>query len=241
MDCIVHGVAESDTTEWLSHHFLLFLQPQIHANIQWSVRDALILRTYHWGTSLVAQLLRLCASNAERGLDWSLAEELKIPHAAWGSQKAETKTYHWNLWSPPSDTSNAPHWINTYGMQNTDTPSMFKERWPMDCSLPGSSVPGILQARTLESVAMPSPGDFPDPGSKPGSPALQADSLPSEPWWKPKNTRQGWLSPLQQIFPSLGTKPTSPAIASGFFIPESPGKPFSLCGQLLNICQHPAA
>ena len=130
MDCIVHGVAESDTTEWLSHHFLLFLQPQIHANIQWTVRDALIPRTYHWGTSLVAQLLRLCASNAERGLDWSLAEELKIPHAAWGGQKAKTKTYHWNLWSPPSDTSNAPHWINTYGMQNTDTPSMFKERWP---------------------------------------------------------------------------------------------------------------
>ena len=27
----------------------------------------------------------------------------------------------------------------------------------------------------------PSPGDLPDPGIKPGSPALQADSLPSEP------------------------------------------------------------
>ena len=27
---------------------------------------------------------------------------------------------------------------------------------------------------------MPSPGDLPDPGIKPGSPALQADSLPSE-------------------------------------------------------------
>ena len=28
---------------------------------------------------------------------------------------------------------------------------------PMDCSLPGSSVPGILQARTLEWVAISSP------------------------------------------------------------------------------------
>ena len=28
----------------------------------------------------------------------------------------------------------------------------------------------------------PSPGDLPDPGMDPGSPALQADSLPSEPW-----------------------------------------------------------
>ena len=47
---------------------------------------------------------------------------------------------------------------------------------PMDCSLLGSSVHGILQARTLEWVAFPSAGDLPDPGIKPGSPALQADS-----------------------------------------------------------------
>ena len=35
---------------------------------------------------------------------------------------------------------------------------------PMDCSPPGSSVHGILQARTLAWVAVPSPGDLPDPG-----------------------------------------------------------------------------
>ena len=32
-----------------------------------------------------------------------------------------------------------------------------------------------------------SPGDFPDSGTEPGSPALQADSLPSEPPGKPKH------------------------------------------------------
>ena len=31
----------------------------------------------------------------------------------------------------------------------------------------------------------PSPGNLPDPGMEPGSPALQADSLPSEPLGKP--------------------------------------------------------
>ena len=31
----------------------------------------------------------------------------------------------------------------------------------------------------LEWVAIPSPGDLPDPGIKPGSPALQEDSLPA--------------------------------------------------------------
>ena len=48
----------------------------------------------------------------------------------------------------------------------------------MDCSPPGFSVHGFLQARILEWSPFPSPGDLPDPGIKPESPALQADSLP---------------------------------------------------------------
>ena len=40
---------------------------------------------------------------------------------------------------------------------------------------------GIIQARILEWVAFPSPGDLPNPGIEPRSPTLQADSLPSEP------------------------------------------------------------
>ena len=47
---------------------------------------------------------------------------------------------------------------------------------PIDCSLRGSSVHGILQARTLQWVAIPSPGDLPNPGIKAMSPAWQADS-----------------------------------------------------------------
>jgi len=55
----------------------------------------------------------------------------------------------------------------------------------MDYNPSGSSVRGILQARILEWVAMPfSRGNFPtqaNPGIEPGSPALQANSLLSEP------------------------------------------------------------
>ena len=50
----------------------------------------------------------------------------------------------------------------------------------MDCSPPGSSVQEILQARTVELAAISFSGDLPDPGIKPGCPALQAGSLPSE-------------------------------------------------------------
>ena len=101
---------------------------------------------------------------------------------------------------------------------------------PIDGSPPGSSAPGILQARILEWVAIsffnacmppkalqscptlcdlwtaahqaplsiefsrqeywsglpfPSPGDLPDPGVEPTSPALQADSLLTEHKGKP--------------------------------------------------------
>ena len=55
----------------------------------------------------------------------------------------------------------------------------------MNCSLPDSSVHGILKARILEWVAIPSPAYLPSLGYKPRSPALQADSLPIEPQGKP--------------------------------------------------------
>ena len=45
----------------------------------------------------------------------------------------------------------------------------------------------------------PSPGDLPNRGMEPRSPALQVDSLPAEPPWKPQNTGVGSLSLLQQI------------------------------------------
>ena len=43
----------------------------------------------------------------------------------------------------------------------------------------------------------PSPGDLPNPGIKPRSPALQVYSLLAEPQGKPKNTGVGSLSLLQ--------------------------------------------
>ena len=68
---------------------------------------------------------------------------------------------------------------------------------PMDCSPPGSSVHGILQARILEWITMPSSRDLPNPGIEPRSLSLRADSLPSEPPGKPKNTGMGSLPLLQ--------------------------------------------
>ena len=65
------------------------------------------------------------------------------------------------------------------------------------------TVHGILQARILEWVAFPFSRDplvDPNPGIEPRSPALQADSLSTEPQGKPKNTVVGSLSLFQGIF-----------------------------------------
>ena len=72
---------------------------------------------------------------------------------------------------------------------------------PMDCTPPGSSVHGVLQARVLEWAAIPFSRDLPNPGIKPRSPALQADSLPPEPPGKPNyvNTYEN----KQKLLPAL--------------------------------------
>ena len=62
----------------------------------------------------------------------------------------------------------------------------FVTPWTV-CSLPGSSVRGILQARILEWVAVPSPGALPKPGIKPSSPycrwILYCLSHQGNPFW----------------------------------------------------------
>ena len=76
----------------------------------------------------------------------------------------------------------------------------------------GRRIDGSGQRVVLEWVPFPSPGDLPDPGIEPESPALQSDSLLSEPpeeppkglfsqgigwgasyihWWKKKRFLQG--------------------------------------------------
>ena len=56
---------------------------------------------------------------------------------------------------------------------------------PMDCSPPGSSVQGFSRQEHWSGLLFPFLGDLPSPGTELESPALQADSLPSEPRGRP--------------------------------------------------------
>ena len=61
-------------------------------------------------------------------------------------------------------------------------------------------------------LPFPSPGDHPNLGIKPGSPALEADSLPTEPPGKP-------------LVPGPGIKPMSPDFEGWFLTAGPPRKP----------------
>ena len=51
----------------------------------------------------------------------------------------------------------------------------------MNGSLPGSAIHGFSRQEYWTGLPFPSPGDLPNPGIEPRSPALQTDALPSEP------------------------------------------------------------
>ena len=68
------------------------------------------------------------------------------------------------------------------------TPSCVTLCRPMDCSPPGSSVPGFSQTRILEGLPPSSLGDCPDPGVGPeslASPILAGRFFTTEPPGKP--------------------------------------------------------
>ena len=62
----------------------------------------------------------------------------------------------------------------------------FATLWAVACQAPLSME--FFRQEYCSGLPLPSPEDVPDPGIEPGSPALQADSLPFEPAGKEKGS-----------------------------------------------------
>ena len=56
---------------------------------------------------------------------------------------------------------------------------LFATPWTAAYKAPPSM--GFSRQKYWSGLSFPTPGDLPNPGIEPGSPALQADPLPSEP------------------------------------------------------------
>ena len=68
-------------------------------------------------------------------------------------------------------------------MKSLSRVSLFATPWTVAHQAPPSSE--FSRQEYWSGLPFPSPADLPDPGIEPGSPALQADALPSEPPGKP--------------------------------------------------------
>ena len=66
---------------------------------------------------------------------------------------------------------------------------LFVTPWTVAHQAPQSM--GFSRQEYWSGLSFPSPGDLPNPGIEPGSPALQADALPSEPPGKPFSIKWG--------------------------------------------------
>ena len=72
---------------------------------------------------------------------------------------------------------------------------LFVTPWTAGHQTPASM--GFPRQEYWSALPFPSPEDLPDPGIEPGSPALQADALTSEPREKPKG-EMGFLKQLDE-------------------------------------------
>ena len=79
----------------------------------------------------------------------------------------------------------------------------FVTPWTAACQTPLSM--GFPRQEYWSGLPFLSPGDLPDPGVKPGSLALQADSLLSEPPRKPQSVPNAILNTLLTLIPLIPT------------------------------------
>ena len=64
-------------------------------------------------------------------------------------------------------------------MKSLSCVQLFATPWTIAYQAPWSME--FSRQKYWSGLPFPSPGDLPNPGIEPGSPALQADALPSEP------------------------------------------------------------
>ena len=73
---------------------------------------------------------------------------------------------------------------------------------PVDYSPPASSVHRVSRQESWSGLPFPPPGDLPDSGIEPASPALQADSLPLNHLGSPQRVNR-WAKIIIKVYTDL--------------------------------------
>ena len=128
------------------------------------------------------------------GHDWATSLHFRDCHTDWSKSNRERQisydiAYAWNIkkgLQMNTSTKNRVKYIENKHMFQSESlsPSVVSDSFdPMDHSLCPWNSPGKNIGVGSHSLFQ---GNLPNPGIKPGSPALQADALPSEPPGKPQ-------------------------------------------------------
>ena len=87
--------------------------------------------------------------------------------------------------------SNTFPWPSSLQSWSLSCAQLFVTHWTVDHQVPLSM--GFLRQEYQSGLSFPSPGDLPDPGMEPVSPALQVDSLPAKLSGKPLSVLRGLI------------------------------------------------
>ena len=121
----------------------------------------------------------------------------------------------WSLDTHSHHTKKNSKWLNVKVTQSC----------PTLCDPMDSTVHGILRARILEWVAFPVSRGSSQPSYWTQVSCIAGNSLPAEPWGKPKNTGVGGLSPSPVDLRDPGIKLGSSALQVDFLPTELSRKP----------------
>ena len=109
-------------------------------------------------------------------------EQVKpVPEGCLRNLRKPSKEWNDGRWSPFTHLQSGPRKEKT--VKVLSHVHLFATPWTVAYQVPPSV--GFSRQEYWSGLPFPSPGDLPDPGIKPGSPALQTDGLPSEPPGKP--------------------------------------------------------
>ena len=119
-------------------------------------------------------------------------EGAKIPHATEQLSLLSHRFWACVLWRPCAPQLESLLKLN----RSLSHVRLFVTPWTVAHQTPPSM--GFSRQEYWSGLPLPSPGDLPDPGIEPRSPALQADALTSEPLLIPGNKR----SYMMKILPA---------------------------------------
>ena len=178
-----------------NHNSKRHMHPNVHCNTMYNGQNVeLTLMSINGGMHKedVEHIYNGILLSHKREQNWLICRDMS------GSRDCHTE------WSK-SEREKQISYLNTYmkvKVKSLSRVRLFATPWTVTYQAPPSM--GFSRQECWSALPLPSPGDLPDPGIEPRSPALQANALPSEPpgkllWHNPVRWASLWSGHSRKI------------------------------------------